>query len=220
MSEQEWVKQLKLFMKGFGLNVEWTEWTFDDFTALKDWIQLELLHENKALRNEVERLGSLRVVREMQEEISAIREQILILGKAKQACEKENKALREEAVLCDRTHSNIEVQYALYKEEISALRSQLHQYQSKTVNVVAFHRLEDALKHEESLYSQKKMECQLQDIEIGKLRHSLEVARVALLIITEEYEQDFAISRCAKKMRDKAFEALASLSALSKKEEK
>ena len=77
-------------------------------------------------------------------------------------------------------------------EEISALRKQLTHSGADSVAT-----LNATLK----IYQE----------DIESLRHSLSVARTTLLIITEEYEQDFAISRCAKKMRDRAFEALSQL---------
>ena len=46
----------------------------------------------------------------------------------------------------------------------------------------------------------------------ARLKEQVAEARTAFLIITEEYEQDFAISRCAKKMCDRAKQALQQLS--------
>lgn len=54
LCEKKWVEQLKQFMAHYGFHIEWSEWTYNDFTALKDWIQLELLHENASLKLKLE----------------------------------------------------------------------------------------------------------------------------------------------------------------------
>ena len=135
----------------------------------------------------------------LEAEKNALREQILILGKAKQVCEKENKALcyeienwkrssqedikhignsaNEINSLRKRIENSEAVNIQIAREdiisglqrEVSDLRSQLNQYQSKTVNVVKFHRMED---------------------EIESLRKSLSVAR------EEAYDLFTAIRDC------------------------
>ena len=179
-------------------------------------------------------------------EIKAVREQISILGKAKQVCERENKALREVINVAD--SKSILDCFNKQREETSSLRNKLdwmtadrdcwqRQNEDRNADVLRLGGVISALRKDIETFSQDILKdtglCFFSDgkpdldglqilivKEIVELRHSLEVMREALLPFTLMSPTEPYMPHDLINLVHRGKNAIASLSALSKKEMK